>query len=119
MFVANNPGTLTLAGMSAALVAALIALAAEPRPPPSHKGDRLAYEPRRPVEEPVRAPKAPPPVTLIQDDPRAAAPPPVELPIQVPARPVSAPKPENVCSRHGGWKVITDGGRSWRCAYGR
>jgi hypothetical protein len=30
----------------------------------------------------------------------------------------TAPKPENVCSRHGGWKVITDGGRSWRCAYG-
>jgi hypothetical protein len=118
MLAPNNPGTLTLAGMSAALTAALWALAAEP-PRSPYKGDRLAYEPRQHVEEPVRAPKPPPPVTLIQDEPRAAAPPPVELPIPVPARPVSAPKPENVCSRHGGWKVITDGGRSWRCAYGR
>ena len=38
-------------------------------------------------------------------------------PAPEPIRPHTPPAPENLCTRHGGRKVETNGGRSWHCVY--
>jgi hypothetical protein len=87
--------------------------------PQSVKGDRqevrvipLQREPELTAEalaRSVRPPQAPP------------APPQVETapPVQVTTKEQAEdPKPKpNVCERTGGRKVVTRGGRSWRCEY--
>jgi DMSO/TMAO reductase YedYZ molybdopterin-dependent catalytic subunit len=97
-------------GMCAAIVLVMLALASAPRPAPAaaperaHKADRL---PARPLEEP------PPPEP--QPLPKAAPAPALAVLEAVRA----APAASNICTRHHGWKVITDNGRSWHCAYAR
>jgi hypothetical protein len=97
-------------GMCAAIVLVMLALASAPRPAPAaapervHKADRL---PARPLEEP------PPPEP--QPLPKAAPAPALPVLAAIPER----PPPRDICARHHGWKVITDNGRSWHCAYAR
>jgi hypothetical protein len=97
-------------GMCAAIVLVMLALASAPRPAPAaaperaHKADRL---PARPLED--APPHEPQPL------PKAA---PAPAPPALAAIPERSP-PHDICSRHHGWKVITDNGRSWHCAYAR
>jgi hypothetical protein len=107
-----NLRTLFLTGvMGAAIVLLLLALASAPRPAPAaappertHKADRL---PARLLETPM--PPEPQPL------PKAAPAPALPVLAAVPER----SPPHDICSRHHGWKVITDNGRSWHCAYAR
>jgi hypothetical protein len=110
---------LAVAAVAAALAAAVLSLtAASPR-----KGDRLAV-PRAvdigPAIEVVARPPAPAVVEVLAtpppEPPRPAPEPP--RPAPEPPRPtLAAARPTDICARHGGWRVVTDGGRSWRCAY--
>jgi hypothetical protein len=106
-----NLRTLFLTGvMGAAIVLLLLVLASAPRPAPAapperaHKADRLAA---RPLEEP----RPPEPQPL----PKAAPAPALPVLAAIPER----SPPRDICTRHHGWKVITDNGRSWHCAYAR
>jgi hypothetical protein len=106
--------TLLPAGlMSGAAVAALLALpSATPHPAPdlpSHKGDRLRPAPEAPV--PFAPWRVPDPAPLAQ-----AAPEPPQPVLEPVPKPV-ATRTADVCTRHHGWKVMTDNGRSWHCAF--
>jgi hypothetical protein len=100
--------TLLLTGvMCAAIVGVMLALAAVPERPvaaPAHKADRSVR-----VE----------PTPYLPDWQETALPPPVPEPLPVVVPEPVKHQPTNVCTRHKGWKVITDNGRSWRCAFAR
>jgi hypothetical protein len=100
-------------GMGAAIVLILLVLASAPRPAPAaasvertHKADQL---PARRLEPTSMPPPEPQPLT------KAAPAPALPVLTAIPAR----PPPRDICTRHHGWKVITDNGRSWHCAYAR
>jgi hypothetical protein len=122
------------AGASAALVLALLAHAAIPHPrPPVPLGapmvesastsaigasakERIVEGPPGPSAKSDRLPLA------IAFGNRVAfpdPPPPAALPIRsaLPVR--SIVMATDICTRHRGWKVVTDNGRSWHCAYAR
>jgi hypothetical protein len=104
---------IAVAATAAALAAAVLSLTAPASP---HKGDRLVTP--RPVdigpavEVVARPPSAPvievsaPPTPIVEAPPKFA-----------PEPPRVAARPTDICARHNGWKVVTDGGRSWHCAY--
>jgi hypothetical protein len=104
---------LAVAAVAAALAAAVLSLTAPASP---RKADRLTVP--RPVDigpavEVVARPPAPAVVEVL-----ATPPPEPPRPAPEPPRPVvAAARPTDICARHGGWRVVTDGGRSWRCAY--
>jgi hypothetical protein len=80
------------------------------------RGDKLVPVRVIPIAEPPKIQPTPPPVVS----------PPIET---VPEPREQAPAPigrrrrhsdrGDICQRHNGWKVVTNGGRSWRCAFHR
>jgi hypothetical protein len=101
---------LAVAAVAAALAAAVLSLTAPASP---RKADRLRPVDIGPAVEVVARPPAPAVVEVL-------ATPPPEPPRSAPEPPrpvVAAARPTDICARHGGWRVVTDGGRSWRCAY--
>jgi hypothetical protein len=101
------------AGASAALVLALMAHAAAPhqRPPVGFPA-RIAEGPSGPSAKSDRLGTIAP-IAFVD---RVSFPaPPATLPIRSPLPIRSAAT--DICTRHHGWKVVTDGGRSWHCAY--
>jgi hypothetical protein len=105
---------LAVAAVAAALAAAALSLTAPASP---RKGDRLVTP--RPVDiGPAVAVVARPPAEVPAPPGPALVPPEPPKPAPEPPRPVvAAARPTDICARHGGWRVVTDGGRSWRCAY--
>jgi hypothetical protein len=88
----------------------LIPLAKQPTPAPPPAV--VAPAPPAPVVAAVQMPPA-------RDDPPEADEPPLTAPRGPVHRVRHVEGGGDVCSRHGGRKVETHNGRSWRCVYGR
>jgi hypothetical protein len=116
-----NLPSLTLAAVAAALVAALlVCVVGKPPARDTIQAQNVLWEPEEP-QEVDRSHKTDrlPLLLRVADlqEPPLPAPGPPPLP---PARPVieaSKPAPGDICTYHGGWKVVTNGGKSWRCAF--
>jgi hypothetical protein len=93
------------AGAAAAFMLALLAHAATPRPrPPAPLPAPLKDTPAPAARKSDRLPLAFADRVIFPEPPAA-------LPLS------SVHLATDICTRHKGWKVITDGGRSWHCAY--
>ena len=82
----------------------------------SHPKAQPRFEPPAPTSSwELKADRLPlPPLAIAAVVPAMLMPLPAPPPVQ--PQPVSAPV-SDICTRHGGWKVVTDGGRSWHCAF--
>jgi hypothetical protein len=80
------------------------------------RGDRLVPVRVIPMAEPPKTQPIPPPVVTPPietiPEPKEQAPAPIERRRRHSDR-------GDICQRHNGWKVVTNGGRSWRCAFKR
>jgi hypothetical protein len=112
-------GTGIMAGVA---VATLLALPSTPRDsaqrqePPAPKGDRLESPHQTPGDD-RREPWIPWAVPDLPPAPKPLPAPPQPVLERASTSTAGASAQANICTRHHGWKVMTDNGRSWHCAF--
>jgi hypothetical protein len=115
----SNLRELAVAVVITAVAAAVLALVTAPASP--RKGDRLAAPWPVDIGPAVEVVARPPPAPVVLAPVIEVSAPPTSIveapPKFAPEPPRAAARPTDICARHGGWRVVTDGGRSWHCAY--